>query len=642
MNKQAILAFFTKIKMHAPALCLSALSAWLCTLIIFAYAADTTFSVVPDFTQSISLPFFIAVFFGLAAAFFLLSLFTTKKLLPVALLTSFGVYGAYSVAKYIGNMNEKAYAALVFALLALALIVICANFMRSQGISLTARDIGAQLSFAIVAVGFVGFSALFIYFLGSRTAALCSPCFDMGIFAQMYDRMTETFLPITTCERGFELSHFAVHFSPILYLLLPFCFIFEATDVLVWAQILLVFSGAFPLWLICRRVGLSNIRSAVVSLLFFLYPAMSSGAFYDFHENAFLTPLILWTLYFVHAEKIIPTFVFALGVLMVKEDAAIYVVFIALYIFFSRKKYWQGIAMFVLAFAYFLFASYMLMKGGQGMMLGSRYYNIIGYDGSFFDLIRTAIVNPALYAAESFTSSKLLYTINMLLPFALLPLVTRKPSRWLLIAPLFVINLISDYQYQYDLGFQYSFGSGALLAYLAAINLADLSPITAPDTNGAPTAEESKKSTFCVRKFSAAMLVFALFCSVFLMSARITNQGHYVDLYKDEKQNIKIAKQELAKIDRSKSIAATSMYLTELYDADRLYHLSDNTGQVLDENEQIKLYTDIVIVDLRPYISDSDDAVFWKRKYLNSGYTIVKEIEDVILILEKGELPAKE
>jgi hypothetical protein len=64
-------------------------------------------------------------------------------------------------------------------------------------------------------VAFVLFSALFITFLWSRSLALCSPCYDLGIFAQTYDNMSETLLPTTTCERGEHLSHFAVHFSPV-------------------------------------------------------------------------------------------------------------------------------------------------------------------------------------------------------------------------------------------------------------------------------------------------------------------------------------------------------------------------------------------------------------------------------------------
>ena len=532
MNKEKQTTFFKKLKESLPSLCLSAICAWLCTLIIFSASASLSFSTVPDYTRSVSIPLFIAVFFAICAAFFLAQRFLTKKLLPIALIICFAAWGSTSVAEYIGDSNEKAYAALVFALIGLAVIVIAANFMKKENIELPSRDINTPTSFIIVSAAFVLFSALFIYLLGSRTAALCSPCFDMGIFAQMYDRMTETFLPLTTCERGFELSHFAVHFSPALYLLMPFCYIFDATDVLVWAQILLVFSGIFPLWLICKKVGLSNIRSTVISLLFLLYPAMSSGAFYDFHENAFLAPFILWTLYFIHTEKIIPTFIFALGVLTVKEDAAIYVAFIALYLFFSRKKYWQGVAMFAMTIGYFLFASYMLMKGGQGMMLGSRYYNIIGFDGSFIDLLKTLIVNPAVYAAESFTSAKLLYAINMLLPFAMLSLMSKKPSRWLLIAPLFVINLISDYQYQYDLGFQYSFGSGALLAYLAAVNLADLSPVE----ELAPAAETENESTEVAKETEKEIDKRNKITKLDHYIAKLDNK-HYRSLKKERKKN---------------------------------------------------------------------------------------------------------
>ena len=370
---------------------------------------------------------------------------------------------------------------------------------------------------------------------------------------------------------------------------------------------------------------------------------MSSGAFYDFHENAFLAPLILWTLYFVHAKSWIPTFIFALGVLMVKEDAAMYVGFIALYVIFSRKKIWQGIGLFVMTFCYFLFAMFMLLSSGEGIMLGGRYYNIIGYDGSFVDLLRVALVNPALYAAESFTPEKLLYSFNMLLPLAFLPLMTRKPSRWLLIAPLFVINLITDYKYQFDLQFQYSFGSGALLVYAAAINLADLSD--APFALAAPESEDATDSRSALKRFaagaSASLVVLALVSSLFLGAARAPSQFFYVERCKEEKETFTVAKEVLDSIDRDKSVMATSMYLTPLYDVDELYHSSQATAEKMSNvtgkfiGYDIIIETDVVVIDLRPYISDASKALYWKSSYLLAGYEVVVEHEDIILVLEK-------
>ena len=45
--------------------------------------------------------------------------------------------------------------------------------------------------------------------------------YDFGLFSQMYYYMGKCLLPLTTCERDGLLSHFAVHLSPIFYLLLP-------------------------------------------------------------------------------------------------------------------------------------------------------------------------------------------------------------------------------------------------------------------------------------------------------------------------------------------------------------------------------------------------------------------------------------
>ena len=650
MKTENIKQIIDKSKKYVPTVCASLISGWLLSLFIFALFGEYTFTSVPKYARSVPVLAFLAVTLVISAAIFLCQQLLYKKTVILALPAAFVLYGVYAIAYSGGDAHTKAYTALVFIILALAVVAIVANFIKSQKLSLCTNDISPLTSFIIVCIGFVALSAYFICVLGARTACYCSPCYDMGIFAQMYDNMTETFLPMTTCERGEYLSHFAVHFSPILYVLLPFCYIFKATDVLVWAQILVVFSGVFPLLLICRRIKLSNIKTTLVCLVFLFYPAMSSGAFYDFHENAFLAPLILWTLYFIHAEKWIPTFIFALGVLMVKEDAAMYVGFIALYVIFARKKIWRGLLLFVMTFAYFLFAMWMLMQNGEGIMLGGRYYNIIGSKGGFIDLIRVALVNPALYAAESFTYEKLLYALNMLVPVAFLPLMTKKPSRWLLIAPLFVINLITDYQYQYNLTFQYSFGSGALLVYAAAINLADLSdaPFAAPANeapeNALPEAAQAPETNPLKRfmaGFSASVIAVALTAAVFLSTARAPGEFFYVQRYFAEDKTFDTVEDVLSRVDRSKSVMATSMYLTHLYDVDELYHTSQATKErwSLDGKEvigyKILIETDLVVLDLRPYVSDSDDADLWRRAYTSLGYEVVEEHPEIILVMEK-------
>ncbi len=72
--------------------------------------------------------------------------------------------------------------------------------------------------------------------------------YDMGIFSQMFYSMKETGLPITTLERDKVLSHFAVHVSPIYYVLLPFYMLAPYPATLQILQSLVVISAVIPLW----------------------------------------------------------------------------------------------------------------------------------------------------------------------------------------------------------------------------------------------------------------------------------------------------------------------------------------------------------------------------------------------------------
>ena len=700
MLKKKLNAFFSAIKKDGQPLVFSALSAWLLTTSLFLIFSDKVFVSVPDYTNSIPIIPYILLVISIGIALYCLNRFWLKKALFLIMPLSFLLFGAVSVALSANNAATRAYSAFIFAAVGLVVLILCINYAKNQRIKLPTKDIPFAASISLVTVAFVILSAYWIFMLWARLKSYYAPGFDMGIFMQAYDNMVDPahgFQPITTCERGCYLTHFAVHFSPILYLLMPFCFFFEPGIVLVCAQILLVLSGVFPMFLICRELKLSNIKTTVISFLYLLYPAMSSGSFYDFHENAFLAPLILWTLYFSHKKKWYNTllmFLFAFLVLSVKEDAAIYIAFIALYMIFGRKRYVAGASMFVISVAYFFFAISMIAHfqqgmelGAEGNMLGSRFAHIIGPGASFLSLIKVLILNPALYIVKSLNINKLIYILNMFLPLAFLPIITRKPSRWLLLCPLYVLNIIPDYAPQHDIGYQYSFGSGALLIYLAAVNLSDLSgdiffpereienanekkaAITekavnncSEDTSDITVISEDDKDTsqICestasvpinikarfISFLSAIALVFAIFSTVFIQAGRAPYHFTFaLRLYGDDYKDIPpVITEVLSNIDKDKSIMATSMYVTPLYDADKLYDqlqalkVYEVTIDGKKYNEyRIVYYTDIVILDLRPTVSSSKHADLWTMLYEQQGYEVVEEREGIIRVLERND-----
>jgi len=331
----------------------------------------------------------------------------------------------------------------------------------------------------LVVGGAAAFFLLVSIWTVCRVWSFTTPSFDFSIFAQMFHSMRTTGLPVTTIERDGPLSHFAVHVSPIYYLLLPFYMLVPTPATLQVLQAAVLASAVIPLWKLGKHHGLSPMSRALLCLALLLYPAYAGGASYDIHENAFLTPLILWLFYGVDRKKTWITVLAAALTLMVKEDAAVYVAVIALYLMLrsglvkDRRGLVTGGGMLLGAVVYFALVTGYLASSGDGVMT-YRYRNFM-YDGSdsLVTVIKAVLLCPMKAVFECVDAEKLTFIALTILPLAGLPFLTRRYERFVLLIPYVLVNLMSDYQYQHDIFFQYTYGSTACLIYLTLVNLAD-------------------------------------------------------------------------------------------------------------------------------------------------------------------------
>lgn len=324
------------------------------------------------------------------------------------------------------------------------------------------------------------FFALVGLWTACRVFSFSTPTYDFGIFAQMFHSMKAIGLPITTVERDGALSHFAVHVSPIYYLLLPFYYIVPHPATLQVMQAAVLASAAIPLWLLGKHHNLKPVVRFGLCVLLLVYPSYAGGTSYDIHENAFLTPLLLWLFYGIDRKNGIITAVVAVLALMVKEDAAVYVAVVALFLLLRTSlrpdKKWglaAGAALMVLAVAWFLATTTYLATSGDGVMT-YRYDNFM-YDksDSLVTVIKAVLLSPMKAVFECVDKEKLTFIGMTLGALAALPLMTRRYERLVLLIPYLLVNLMTDYKYQFDIFFQYTFGSTACLIYLVLVNLAD-------------------------------------------------------------------------------------------------------------------------------------------------------------------------
>ncbi len=433
--------------------------------------------------------------------------------------------------------------------------------------------------------------------------------FDMGIFLHMFHNMKETFLPNTTCERDYLLSHFSVHFSPILYLILPIYYIFPFAETLLILQALILASSAIPLLLIARELGFSHKTSAFITLLCMAFPAVSMGCNYDFHENCFLLPLLLWVFYFSEKEKYIPLTVVCVLTLMIKEDVFIYLIVFGLYLILSKRKMREGTLICVGSLLYFGIAYSILTSFGLGIM-DSRYENMIYGDGSLIGVIKTLVLNP-MYSISQLSSHvdgefvKLSYLLKLFVPLAFIPFVTKKLTRYILITPI-ILNLISSYPHQCDLSFQYHFGICAFLFYITVLNLSDL-------------GREPKRYLSVIACFSTVILYV---CLVF------STRGFYLaDYIKNKSTYDKMDEVLTTYVPDDSSVSCTTYLLPHLYKRAEIYesfYHKDKDGYKTD--------VDYLVLFLRDrYLEQSTtEAEF----YLERGYSTIYR-DDMLWIIKK-------
>lgn len=490
-------------------------------------------------------------------------LWAITRFLPIQKAQRWMIVAAFSLLSAIALICNFTWALLVFCVLLLAILVVYAIKGFDNSPETVSQDTQTHWAFPlVVGVLAVSFFAFVCIWTVNRYRTFSTPAFDFGIFSQMFYHMKEQGLPFTTIERDGLLSHFDVHVSPIYYLILPVYWLFPQPATLQVMQALILTSAVIPLWLIGKQHGLSGLLRMILCGILLLLPAVSGGTSYDIHENCFLLPLILWLLYAIDSRCTWLTVLAAFLTLMVKEDAAVYVAITALYLILRTvlrfrkeqlKDLMTGIVMLIGAIVWFLLVTRYLAEHGDGVMT-SRYDNFIyGDSDSLFSVIQAVLLSPMRMLQECVRGEdKLIYIMQTMLPLLGLPLLTRKYERYLLLIPYILVNLMPDWKYQYDIFFQYNFGSTAFLIYLCAVNIKDLKP----------------QAARLIPLLLSAAVSIGFFCGYVIPKA-----SYYPALYTDHRAYYDAIAEKLDQIPEDASVTAHTFYSSYLSQRNTLYDL---------------------------------------------------------------------
>ena len=299
-------------------------------------------------------------------------------------------------------------------------------------------------------VATVSFVALFTVLVLYKHAHLGTRAFDLGIFDQGLWLLSEGETPFVTI-RGLHL--FGDHTSFLLYPLVPLYWVWADVRILLILTVLAMAAGGPLVYAAARAEGLGRAPAAVLGGSFLLLPAVQWQIWDVFHPETLTIPILL-AAYLLALRRRPAWALLALAVaLLAKEDTALIVIPLAIYLGFrARSKLlgWGGVALGLVAF-WLSFGVFLPHWSPTGELIYSGRYARFGE--GFADLAWGLVTSPLAVAGELLAADSLIYQAGLLVPF----LVALAAPRVLLIGvPTLLANVLSIHLYQAKLEYHYT------------------------------------------------------------------------------------------------------------------------------------------------------------------------------------------
>lgn len=301
---------------------------------------------------------------------------------------------------------------------------------------------------------------------------------DLGIFTQsLWTTLNANRFLYHTCEIFLNPtgSFFGVHFSPILFLVLPFYWLAQTPETLLLLQSFVIALAAVPLYRLARAKAGSRCAGLTFSLAYLLYPGIHAVNWYDFHVQAFL-PLFLFCVIYYATKKNWPRyFLFMLLSLMCDEHAAIITIFVGIYIAWTHrtailsaikrkdlvaKELFVPSTTMIVGSAWYWFTTWQrnvffpIRPEAMSTFLGSSNFSILGAR-SPLEIPLLVVLRPwnAAQALAYNGPLKLLYIFLIFGPLAFLSF--KRPSALIPTVPWFTFALMSQTLDHHSIGNQY-------------------------------------------------------------------------------------------------------------------------------------------------------------------------------------------
>jgi uncharacterized membrane protein len=298
-----------------------------------------------------------------------------------------------------------------------------------------------------VAALVVCYSSYFSWLTVGVHRGLGSSAYDFGLYDQGIWLLSRGQSPFVTLM-GRNL--FGDHSSFILLFVVPFYWISSSTSVLFVVQSIALGCGAIPLYAYARRALNSDAMGFAFACAYLLHPAVGLTNVENFHPDAFLGVLIGVVLWSALERKWNWYWAAVVLSLMVKEDVALIILPIGLWVA-MRRDLRKGLATVLVSLATMLLMFFVVMRAYTGIAFRNSWRIPFG---GFSGLFRVAFRQPLELWRYLTSDDRPTYVLQLLAPTAMAFVFA--PSVALTAIAVIGSNLISTYWYQHQIGYHYS------------------------------------------------------------------------------------------------------------------------------------------------------------------------------------------
>ncbi len=145
----------------------------------------------------------------------------------------------------------------------------------------------------------------FCYILSMRYELKTSAVDGLSFAQLLFNVISGNGLTTSIPPPYIEQNWLGIHFSPILYLLVPVYYLFPHIETLLFIQSFCIAASAIPIFFIAKTLLKSPWYALAVSIFYLINPFVINAQIWDFHEIAFaplVIAMILWSI--IHKEKI--------------------------------------------------------------------------------------------------------------------------------------------------------------------------------------------------------------------------------------------------------------------------------------------------------------------------------------------------